>query len=485
MVRRLVLGCGPVGSDLVDGLVDRPGELRVITNRRGLAEDFRADGIAATEGDPTDPTTYPRDADIVIVAGRRPRTNRTAARLAREHFPDAYLLVYLPIDASPEAAAEIERVADTVIDPWSELTDRISGMAGNSHTSRVRRLMRVLRNLDGRLAILMHDNPDPDAIASAIALQAIADRANVESDPCYFGDISHQENRAMVNLLNLDLTVLSEPPREGEYGGIALVDHSRPGVNDRMPEDTKIDIVIDHHPPRAPVEASYVDLRQDVGATSTLLTEYLERLEIVPDSRVATALLFGIRVDTKDFTREVSTADFEAAGFLFPQVDTDVLQRVESPSMTPETMETLARSIANRDVRGNVLITNVGDIRDRDALAQAADHLIDMEGIDISIVYGLMGGTVYVSGRSRGANVDLGEVLRDALAPIGSAGGHADMAGAQIPLGILDDVGDDSRESLATIVTGIVAGRIFETLEHAPAALDLDTDVTFESPLDE
>ncbi len=132
-----------------------------------------------------------------------------------------------------------------------------------------------------------------------------------------------------------------------------------------------------------------------------------------------------------------------------------------------------------------MLTTNVGDIRERDALAQAADHLLGMEGVEVSVVYGLMDGTVYVSGRARGAQIDLGETFRDALGSIGSAGGHADMAGAQISLGILDDVGDDSRESLATIVTDIVAGRMFETLEHSTPTPSLDTDVAFEYPLDE
>ncbi|KAB1196794.1 MULTISPECIES: DHHA1 domain-containing protein [Haloferax] len=484
MVRRLVLGCASVGGSLVETLADRPGSVLVVTDRKGRADDFRADGVVATEGDPNDPVNYPEHADVVIVAGDDSTKNRDVAVTAHEQFPDATLVVYLGDDPSESVRADVERIADEVIDPQRIVADHVYDAVGSPQSGRLYRLMRVLRNLDGPLAVVMHDNPDPDAIASGLALQTIARRANVESDVCYFGDISHQENRALVNLLNLDLRVLTEPPGPDEYAGYALVDHSRPGVNDRLPADTKIDIVVDHHPPRAPIEATYVDLRSGVGATSTLLTEYLERLGIVPDKQVATALLFGIQVDTNDFVREVSTSDFEAAAYLFPHVDVDLLQRIETPSMAPETMETLARGIANRDVRGDILTSNVGDIRDRDALAQAADHLLGMDGIDVTVVYGLMDGTVYVSGRSQGGRLDLGEMFRDALGPIGSAGGHADMAGAQIPLGILDDVGDDSRESLATIVTDIVAGRILETIETPPSTPRLDSDVTFEYPLD-
>ena len=152
--------------------------------------------------------------------------------------------------------------------------------------------------------------------------------------------------------------------------------------------------------------------------------------------------------------------------------------------MTAAVFETLARAIRDRDVRGDVLASNVGALRDRDALAQAADHLLNMEGIHVAVVYGFKGGTVYVSGRARGTDVDLGETLRDALDPIGSAGGHADMAGAQVPLGILADAVDGSTEELSQVVTEVISGRLFETLEDATTLLDVGEgqEWTFESP---
>jgi nanoRNase/pAp phosphatase (c-di-AMP/oligoRNAs hydrolase) len=271
------------------------------------------------------------------------------------------------------------------------------------------------------------------------------------------------------------------------YDGGALGDHSRPGVNDGLPEDTQIDIVVDHYPPRAPAEAHCVDLRRDGGATSTILAEYLRRAGIEPEESLATALLFGIRIDTNDFAREVSTMDFEAAAWLLTHADLSALDRVESPSMTSTVLETLARAIRDRDVRGDALASNVGPISDRDSLAQAADRLLNMEGIRIAVVYGFKDGTVYVSGRARGTDVDLGESLRDALGAIGSAGGHADMAGAQVPLGILGDTEEESAEELSAIVTEVIAGRIFETLEDATTLLDIGPDGSewvFESPFD-
>ncbi len=183
----------------------------------------------------------------------------------------------------------------------------------------------------------------------------------------------------MVNLLELNLRNMAPDDSIAEYSAFALVDHSRPGVNDQLPGDLHVDIVIDHHPPRGPVPGEFVDLRQGAGATSTILTEYLEQFDLEIDAATATALLYGIRVDTNDFTREVSPADFRAASVLWPHVDTSLLRRIEQPSLEGETLETIARAIKNRIQRDSVAVASVGRIGDRDALPQAADQLLAME----------------------------------------------------------------------------------------------------------
>jgi nanoRNase/pAp phosphatase (c-di-AMP/oligoRNAs hydrolase) len=483
-MQRLVLGCGAVGRTLAGVLGTWPGTLRVVTDDDAHVDSLPADVV---EGDPTDPATYPEAADSVVVASDDPEANREAAVAAREAFPTARLTVLLGSGASETTREAVDAVADRVVDPTAVVTERVLSLAAGESAERFYRLLSVLRDLSGPLAVVMHDNPDPDAIAAAFGLCRIAETVGVDADPCYYGSISHQENRALVNLLDLDLRNLEEPSDVETYAGVALVDHSRPGVNDGLPAGMAIDVVVDHHPPRAPVEARFVDLRSEVGATSTLVADYFERFGIDLDRRVATALLYGIRVDTRDFTREVSDADFEAAAFLLSHVDTDVLERVETPSHSPETLDVLALSIRNRQLRGEALCSGVGRVRDRDTLAQAAERLLNMEGVSVVVVHGIVDDTVYVSGRTRGTGVDLGETLRDALGTIGSAGGHADMAGAQIPLGILGAVDDASAESLSRIVDEVISDRVFDSLERAPTAptAGWSEEIAFEFPLEE
>ncbi|GAB3701022.1 DHH family phosphoesterase [Halorubrum pallidum] len=466
MARRLLLGCSAVGNTFVERTRDDRDELVAITDDSGWASTLRDRNVAVVESDPTDPSTYPAAAAVVFVASDDPARNVAAARAARRRFPDAMIVAHVGDDPTADQQAALESTADRVVDPVEAVAARVLESTGADAVEEPVRLLSALRDLSGPLLVVAHDNPDPDAIASALGLAQIAESAGIPADPCYGGEIAHQENRAMVNLLDLSLRTVDEVDLD-DYGGVALVDHSRAGINDSLPEGHPVDIVVDHHPPRGPVAGTFVDIRPDVGATSTLIEAYLSRLGITPDRALATALLYGIRIDTKDFTRSTSIPDFEAAASLSLRADETTLERVESPSVSPETLRVIARAIERRDVRGSTVASCVGEIADRDTLAQAAERLLDLDGIAVTFVFGYMDGVIYGSARARGADLDVGELLRDALDPVGSAGGHASMAGAQVPLGILEEVSD--AESLTDVVEEFVAGRFFEALDDAPS----------------
>jgi len=498
MLSRLVLGCGAVGQRIVKSAAESNGTLRVITRNGDRVETIRDENVRAERADPTDPTVLREagPADVVFVAEAVPDRSVRIARTARSVFPDATLVVYASLDATGDDVSALSEFADRVVEARRTIAGSIADLVSNQGLQ-VSRLRRAVSAVEGTLAIVMHDNPDPDAIGSAIALAQIASDVGVEAVPCYYGRINHQENRALVNLLDLDLRRLSPDADLSDFVGFALVDHSRPGVNDQLPPDLAVDVVIDHHPPRGPIDAQFVDLRSEVGATSTLLTEYLERFGIddYGGQRVATALLYGIRVDTNDFDRDVSTDDFEAAAALLPHVDADVLDRIESPAVSTDTFDTFGRAIANREIRGLTLVSCVGAVNDRDALAQAADRLLDLEGISTTLVYGYdedgsddllgldaadaeTGGTIYASARSRGTSLDLGETLRIAFDDLGSAGGHANMAGAQIPVSRLgrDVLGLDPSARIEAIREEI-SNTFFEAVEERPREVyDVDFD---------
>ena len=441
--------------------------VHVVTSEEATADAVREAGASATVAEPADQDALAAIEQVggVVVATPDPDVALASLRAARAAYPDAALVAYLGDDGRGDGRwTAVVDIADRAVNPRDVTVDHLLERV-TERGMRKRQLRRVLRELD-RLAVVTHDNPDPDAIASAVALGQIAAASGCEATVYYYGAINHQENRALVNLLGFDLTSL-DPGAEPDADGVALVDHSRPGVNDGLPETTDVDIVIDHHPPRGPVEGRFVDLRSEAGATSTLLVDYLDHFGMSPATDLATGLLFGIRTDTREFRRGVSAMDFEAAAWLLPEADLGTLERVGSPSISAETFETIAAAIRNRREERDVLLTCVGQFSNRDALAQAADRLVDMEGIATAVVYGIMDGTVYISARSRDSEFDLGEALREAFGRIGSAGGHADMAGAQVTLGVLEAVEDEA--SLVKVVETFVDNRFLETVEDTPS----------------
>jgi nanoRNase/pAp phosphatase (c-di-AMP/oligoRNAs hydrolase) len=173
------------------------------------------------------------------------------------------------------------------------------------------------------LTIVCHNNPDPDCLASAFALGRIAMTAGIdEHHILYSGDISHQQNRAFVNLLDIDLRPF-EPgtaQNRSENSLLAFVDHSVPGANNRVPEGAPVDIVIDHHPGEE-IEARFVDHREHVGATATILTEYVRELATEMDADLGTALMFALRRETLGFLRGVTSDEYGAAGWLHDHAD--------------------------------------------------------------------------------------------------------------------------------------------------------------------
>lgn len=468
MIRRLVLEWDLPHRVLVGDTATSRRSTEVISSDEETVHALRERGVPVMHADPRDGTVIEGagPVELVVVGSREPERTRSILQEATRVLPGATHVAYRPYHREVTWDPAIDSMADRIIDAAGAIRGRIQSLANAPATVRTSHVRRILTTLDGELAIFTHDNPDPDAIASASALERIATQIGVSAETYYYGQITHQSNRAFVNLLDLSLNQLDPGAAPPDAGGYALVDHASPGVNDSLPADQPIDLIFDHHTPGAPVDARLVDLRESVGATSTIMTEYLEQLGIDPEPWLASALVYGITTDTRSFMRGVSVDDFEAAASLWTAADHEALARIEHPNVSPETLGTLAEAIASRRVEGRALATCVGRLQERDALGQAADLLIQMNGVDICLVSGITVDVVEISARARPGDrsIDLATILRDAFGAIGSAGGHEEMAGASIPLGILGSVDGEPSEDLVAVVRSVVEDRFFETV---------------------
>ncbi|WP_458207886.1 DHH family phosphoesterase [Haladaptatus sp. NG-SE-30] len=313
-----------------------------------------------------------------------------------------------------------------------------------------------------RLAIVCHDNPDPDCLASALALERFANDADVDDVTLvYSGDVSHQQNRVFVNSLDIDLKTFDEVNLD-DCDTIALVDSSIPGENNGLPSDANVDIVIDHHPGEEP-DADFVTKREEASSTTTILVEYLYTLGVNLDTDLATAMLFAIRRETLDFIRNVTEKEYLAGHYLHSSVDTDLLRKMDNPPLSEITLDAIGTAVQTRTVQSAYLVANVGRTTERDALPQAADYLLNLEGVETVLVFGINEGEIEVSARSTDSRVDLGTILEDVFGDLGEAGGHDDMAAAKIPMGLYADAcNGDNEEDLIKITENLIERRFFE-----------------------
>ena len=468
MVKRLVLEWGLPQRVLAEYTHAIRGTLQVISHDAELVESLRESAVPVIAADPTDPAVLKGvdEPDVVVAAARSLDRNIDIADVANEEFPDATLIALVRFHGSPEQQHRLEEIADRTFDGRDAVLAEFLNVANTPGAIRVKRVRSVMKEIEGELAIFTHDNPDPDAIASASALKQLANRLGTPAKTYYYGEITHQSNRAFINVFDLSPTQLKSGEMPPETGGVALVDHAIPGMNDSLPPDLPVDLIFDHHTPGGPVDARYVDLRESVGATSTIMAEYLRNFGLEPEPSLASALVYGIRTDTRDFSRQTSIEDFDAAAGLWPLADHDALNQIANPSLSTETIGTIAHAIEHRRVEGPVLSSCVGILTERDALGQAADLLLQMEGISVAMVYGVIDGAIEASARSRTQEIpiDLATIMREAFTPIGSAGGHEQMAGARIPLGILAEGDDGNEEEMITIVSEVVDDRFLETI---------------------
>jgi nanoRNase/pAp phosphatase (c-di-AMP/oligoRNAs hydrolase) len=323
----------------------------------------------------------------------------------------------------------------------------------------------------GTVAVLTHPNPDPDAMASAVGVAQLVDLAGATAAIQYPGEIRHQENRAFRTVLDLDLACV-ETAGDLASDTVVLVDHNDPRGFEGC-DGVEPAAVIDHHP-GAGTGSTITDVRTDYGAAATIVTEYLQSLGLVATDDpasvadplpqdVATALLYGILSDTAHLTKGASPAEFEAAAYLSTGIDEDVLDRIANPEVDAEVLDVKARAITERRVEGPFAVSHVGDVSNVDAIPQAADELLHLEGVTAVVVSGENAGTIHLSGRSRDDRVHMGQILETAIEsiPMSGGGGHARMGGGQISADHMAGIGpsagltmDDLHDRLIAAMTG-------------------------------
>ena len=295
--------------------------------------------------------------------------------------------------------------------------------------ARVQQYQRYFSDVD-RVLILLHNDPDPDAMASALALRNVLRRTKATAIIGAVQGVTRPENLRMANLLDINVDTISLASLK-EYDRVALVDvqpHYFGGLVDR------VDLVIDHHPEQAGYAAVFKDIRADYGSTSTILTEHLRAVDVSISERTATAMLYAIKSDTLFFNRQTNRVDLEAFSYLYPLADATMIRKMEGAEITSERLDYVMKAHQRGALLDQVFCAFLGQTPREDFIPYVADFFLQLEDVKWTIVAGIVNESMVISVRNMGYSKNAGEFVRRAFADVGSAGGHHAMAKAVVPM---------------------------------------------------
>ncbi|MFW6235798.1 MAG: DHH family phosphoesterase [Desulfovibrionales bacterium] len=308
---------------------------------------------------------------------------------------------------------------------------------------------RIDKRLEGLLNLLKKDerwliimNADPDALASAMALKRILARRVHCVGLSQINEIKRPDNLAMIRYLRIPAQRLT-PVVAAQYDRFALVD-SQPHHNPAL-EEYSYSIVIDHHPlsDDHPVNAPFTEIKPEYGAVSTIMTEYLYNLHLRPGKLLATALLYGIKTDTRSFERNFIDADIKAFRYLSKFADQMILRKIVRSEFRREWLKYFSRAMQNMRLIGSGMTVFMDEVDSADILVILADFFLRVHEISWTVVSGISNDNLVTIFRGDGVRRDMGSLSQHIFGDIGSAGGHKAMARAEIALEKLEGQSPD------------------------------------------
>lgn len=338
-------------------------------------------------------------------------------------------------------AFRLRRSGESDSDALSQLRDRLAGTSD--------------------VAIVVPENPSVDALASALGVQALTTDWAVNATIYAESEVTAEDASAFCNIFDAAPTIIEE---DGQslvgVDGVVVVGGGGPVSSfSRAP----VAAVIRHRP--ATSEGAVVIAQIDDGATSTTVTSLLEEAGVIPDQRVATALLYGIRAGTQEFRRVRSKSDYQAASFLHDYADHGRIEALRSPGMGAETFDVIGTGIDNRERRESVAVTNVGTVPNVGALEQAADTMLRLDGVSSAAVFGVLDDAVVAACRVEDVRTNAKEVLESAFDDAETVGGNTEAATVRVPLGLFSQVDETHQGTLDELIDASTRSALFEAFE--------------------
>lgn len=324
-------------------------------------------------------------------------------------------------------------------------------------TKKVEALLELAKGRKNIL-IMPHNYADPDALATALAIEALfKEKLGLPATISFSGVVGREENKVLCQSLSIEVAAISKINFD-DFDFIILVD-CQPGTgNNSLPDSIRAHAVIDHHPTDGNLGGiPFVDVRNDVGASSTIAAEYLIESNAQISPELATALVYGIKTDSLNIAFKTKESDIRAYLHLFPLANLSLLNNIENAVLPREYFKTLNKAIEDAGIYENVVVADLNEVNNPGAIGEFADLFLRLIDVKTSLCFGVYDETLMISIRTVDPKLNVGKIMKYAVGERGTAGGHASMAGGQIPL-----IKETLKEKMEHIMT--VRKKVFSKL---------------------
>ena len=412
-------------------------ELEFMVEGAALARKLKTAGIPVTTGDPERVDVFrkanlmPGTAIIIEDDGRQ----RLLPIIEAAHNAGGTLIYVLGASGGPAAHKREQQLKKRFPDISYLTPGELFGSALATEFSRSLTRLRVQQYRNyfqdaGRILILLHNDPDPDAMASGLALRAALRRTRSTAKIGAFRGVTRPENLRMQQMLDIHVEPITTESL-ASYDRVAMVDVQPAYFGDKVGH---VDLVIDHHHDQPGYRPVFKDVRTDYGSTCTILTEHLRAVDEKISERTATAMLYAIKSDTLFFNRQASRADIDAFSYLYPLADATLVRKMEGAEITNERLEFIMLARQHGRLADEVFCAFLGEAPRDDIVPTVADFYLQLEHVRWTVIGAHVGDNISISVRNLGYTRNAGEFVKQAFGGIGSAGGHRAMAKAVIPV---------------------------------------------------
>jgi nanoRNase/pAp phosphatase (c-di-AMP/oligoRNAs hydrolase) len=463
--------CLAVCQDELDEILLPGFEVEFIVEKGPLARRLHEAGVTVIAADPRRTDTFVK-ADLgpstcVIIEDNGRRSIKKMLEAVRDAGGTLIYVLGVGSETTARRADELrEEFPDVAYLAMSELFGGplLTEFSRSLTRARVQQYQRYFADAD-RVLIMLHNDPDPDAMASGLALRNILRRTKATAIIGAIHGVTRPENLRMVNLLDIHVETIT-PPMLKEFDRVAMVDVQPHYFGELI---DRVDLVIDHHPEQPGYTAVFKDVRPDYGSTSTILTEHLRAVDVNISERTATAMLYAIKSDTLFFNRQTNRVDIEAFSYLYPLADAALIRKMEGAEITLERLDYVMKAHQNGTLVEQVFSAFIGASPREDFIPYVADFYLQLEDVKWTVVAGIVGDSLIVSVRNLGYTKNAGEFARRFFADIGSAGGHRAMAKAVVPMrGFREKFGIVETDDIGAKLHELVAQFLHESPAAAP-----------------